>query len=448
MARGCSPLLNALGEPRLLIRSVKSSTGLLLTRVTELDRIGKKKGVIAMGRISMPQGKGSQMHNRRDYGLGEMPKNIDWFRLDENIYLIDKDIREAYQEYFGEALKNYNAKQKRSDRLIDDYYEHIKKSKNGEKLFYEDVLQWGSKEDFEAHPELRDTAKKCLIEYVEGFEDRNPNLKLIGAYIHMDEASPHLHLDYVPVAHGYSRGMATRNSLNRAMREMGFEPEKETKKNNPTKLWKEAERDVFRVICESRGLLVEKERKARGSFSPEEYKELKDKIVGDLEEKVKNAKSARDHYVNEAYSSSKLNDEMKDSNKRLAKSNEDLKRQNNSLKEALDSNLSKLDQQEQDIKKLNKEKVSLKEDIENLEIEYDWLKKQPPKEKIVEVEKVVEVKKDYEEEYKYVHRLLTKFSSFIQAHKKLEDLLFAAIPDVMEDMYAITTPRSRGGRGR
>ena len=172
-----------------------------------------------MGRVSMPQGKGSQLHNRREYEkIGKpIPDNIDVSKSSENIILVDKDIKQAYREIFGEALEQYNAKQKRADRKIEDYCDHIKKSKNGEKLFYEDVVQWGSKEDFQK-PETRERAKEALVKYVEGFEERNPNLKLIGAYIHMDEASPHLHLDYVPVATGYSRGLETRNSLDKAMR--------------------------------------------------------------------------------------------------------------------------------------------------------------------------------------------------------------------------------------
>ena len=234
----------------------------------------------------MPQGKGSQLHNRRDYErIGkEIPKNINQNLTEQNITIIDKDIREAYQEFFGEALQEYNQRQKRADRKIKDYYEHISKSKNGEKLFYEDVLQWGTKEDFKNNPALKETAKECLKEYVESFEERNPNLKLIGAYIHMDEASPHLHLDFVPVAHGYKRGLETRNSLDKAMKEMGYIPEKESRKNNATKLWKENERKYFGDICRSRGLEVEEERHYdRKSLSVEEYKEAKDKMLGEIE---------------------------------------------------------------------------------------------------------------------------------------------------------------------
>lgn len=239
-----------------------------------------------MGRVSMPQGKGSQLHNRREYEkIGRpIPDNIDVSKSSENITLVDKDIRQAYQEIFGEALEKYNGKQKRADRKIESYYDHIQKSKNGEKLFYEDVVQWGSKEDFQ-NPQTRERAKEALVKYVEGFEERNPNLKLIGAYIHMDEASPHLHLDYVPVAHGYSRGLETRNSLDKAMKQMSFQPENESRKNNATKLWKESERAVFGEICRGLGLEVEPERKSnRKSLTVEEYKDARDEMLGDIEQ--------------------------------------------------------------------------------------------------------------------------------------------------------------------
>lgn len=239
-----------------------------------------------MGKVSMPQGKGSQLHNRREYEkIGKpIPDNIDSSKTAENITLVDRDIKEAYREIFGEALDKYNAKQKRADRKIEDYCDHIKKSKNGEKLFYEDVVQWGSKDDFQ-NPQTRERAKEALVKYVEGFEERNPNLKLIGAYIHMDKASPHLHLDYVPVAHGYSRGLSTRNSLDRAMKEMGFAPENESRKNNATKLWKESERSYFGEICRSMGLEVEMERQStRKNLSVEEYKDARDEMLGNIEQ--------------------------------------------------------------------------------------------------------------------------------------------------------------------
>lgn len=238
-----------------------------------------------MGRISMPQGEGSLFHNRREYEKEgkTIPEHITTSKSCENITLVDRDIKQAYAEIFGDALQKYNAKQKRSDRKIADYYEHIQNSKNGEKLFYEDVVQWGSKEDFK-NPQTRKRATEALVEYVHSFEKRNTNLKLIGAYIHLDEASPHLHLDYIPVAYGCSRGLATRNSLDKAMKQMGFVPENESRKDNATKMWQKNERAVFADICRGLGLVVESEQKARGSLSIAEYKKAKDEMIGEIEQ--------------------------------------------------------------------------------------------------------------------------------------------------------------------
>ena len=233
----------------------------------------------------MPQGEGRLFHNRREYEKEgkSIPENIDASKTHENITLIDRDIKQAYEEIFGDALKKYNAKQKRSDRKIADSYEHIKNSKNGEKLFYEDVVQWGSKEDFQ-NPQTKKRATEALVEYVHSFEQRNPNLILIGAYIHLDEASPHLHLDYVPVATGCTRGLETRNSLDKAMKQMGFVPENESRKDNATKMWQKNERAVFGDICRGFGLEVESEQKARGSLSVEEYKKAKDEMLSDIKQ--------------------------------------------------------------------------------------------------------------------------------------------------------------------
>jgi polyhydroxyalkanoate synthesis regulator phasin len=240
-----------------------------------------------MGRVSMPQGKGSQLHNRRGYeSIGrDIPEHIDQKRTHENVTLVDIPIKQAYDELFGEALAAYNAKQRRSDRKIASYYDHVKGLKTGEKLFYEDVVQWGSKDDF-TDEKTRQNAKECLIEYVKGFQERNPNLKLIGAYIHMDEASPHLHLDYIPHAHGYKRGLSVRNSFSRALHEMGFEQDPETRKDNAAVQWKKHERAVFGDICAAHGLEVEEERAARGSLSVDEYKEARDKMLEPIKQEM------------------------------------------------------------------------------------------------------------------------------------------------------------------
>lgn len=231
-----------------------------------------------MGKISMAKGKGSLYHNKREYLKygAELPNNIDANLMKENVILIDENVKNAYDRIFGEALIEYNSKQKRKDRKINDYYDHIKKSKNKEKTFYEHIIQWGSIEDFKRNPKLRKIAKECLIEYVKGFQERNPNIQLVGAYIHMDEASPHLHLDYIPVAAGYKNGLNKRNSLTKALEQQGFKPNNKTKKENSTKEWIKSERNAFTEICKNHNLDVEKEEHStRKNLSVEEYKRAK-----------------------------------------------------------------------------------------------------------------------------------------------------------------------------
>lgn len=242
-----------------------------------------------MGSISMPQGKGSQMHNRRAYQENEWPEHVDQSRTRENVVIRDENLPDAYNRIFGKSINDYNAKQKRDDRKIPDYLDKIRKSKNGEKPFYEDILQWGKRDDFIADPSLREKAKSALIEYAETFQKRNPNLQLIGAYIHMDEASPHLHFDYIPVASGYSRGMQLRNSLDKALKQQGISPQQmdkaEGRKNNRTMAWKARERAAFAEICRERGLVVDPERESdRPNKDVPEYKAMMDEIAAEKEQ--------------------------------------------------------------------------------------------------------------------------------------------------------------------
>lgn len=245
---------------------------------------------IPAGAISMPQGKGSLFHNRREFDRYKngVPDNIDQSRTAENIVVIDRRLEDVYADTFGPAIEAYNATQKRAERRIDGaagYMEKIRTSKNHEKLFYEDIMQWGKKEDFEQHPELRETAKAALLDYARDFQKNNPRLAVVGIYLHMDEASPHLHIDYVPTAGGYKKGIACRNSLDRAMRQMGYKSVSATE--NATKAWKDAQRAAFGEICRAHGLEVSPETPTeRRNLTVPEYKQLKDDIA-DLSQDIK-----------------------------------------------------------------------------------------------------------------------------------------------------------------
>lgn len=116
------------------------------------------------------------------------------------------------KKLFDEALKKYNAKQRRSDRMIENYYEKIRTGKQ-EKPFYEIIVQIGNKDDMGSESEHGELAKTILDEYFQSFEARNPNLYVFSAHLHMDEATPHLHIDFIPFTTGSKRGLETSVSM-------------------------------------------------------------------------------------------------------------------------------------------------------------------------------------------------------------------------------------------
>lgn len=162
-------------------------------------------------------GKGSINHNTRAFSA----KNVDTERSIYNVEFCHAEIEEVYHELFVEALERYNAKQKRNDRKIDNYYEKIRQGKQ-EKLFHEAVFQIGNKDDMNAKSEEGQLAKEILIEFMKDFQKRNPYLHVFSAHLHMDEETPHVHVDFVPVICNSKRGLDTRVSLKGALGEQGF----------------------------------------------------------------------------------------------------------------------------------------------------------------------------------------------------------------------------------
>lgn len=167
--------------------------------------------------ISAMVGKGSVNHNSRKFKA----ENVDADRSHLNIDYCNESIKKVYHELFDEALERYNAKQTRADRKIANYYEKIRSSKQ-EKPFHELILQIGDKENMSAESENGQLARQVLDEYYYGFQERNPNLYVFSAHIHMDEATPHLHIDFVPFTTGSKRGLDTRVSLKQALAAQGF----------------------------------------------------------------------------------------------------------------------------------------------------------------------------------------------------------------------------------
>ena len=148
-------------------------------------------------------------------------ENVDGERSHFNIDYCNENIKKVYHKLFDEALQRYNEKQTRSDRRIDNYYEKIRNSKQ-EKPFHELILQIGDKENMGAWSENGNLARQVLDEYYQQFQKRNPNLYVFSAHLHMDEATPHLHIDFVPYITGSKRGLDTRVSLKSALAAEGF----------------------------------------------------------------------------------------------------------------------------------------------------------------------------------------------------------------------------------
>lgn len=193
--------------------------------------------------ISAMVGKGSVNHNSRKFHA----KNTDPERSDRNIEYCNDDIRDVYHELFDEALSKYNEKQTRNDRIIDNYYEKICSGKQ-EKPFHEIILQIGNRDNCNATSEEGIIAAKILDEYMKGFQQRNPSLRVFSAHLHMDEATPHLHIDFIPFTTGSKRGLDTRVSLKKALGDMGFKGG--TRSETELNQWVTAEKQQLAQVME------------------------------------------------------------------------------------------------------------------------------------------------------------------------------------------------------
>ena len=191
--------------------------------------------------ISAMRGKGSLSHNRRDF----IAENVDSSRTPLNVEYCNEDIRAVYHELFDNALARYNEKQTRKDRVIDDYYEKIRTGKQ-EKLFEELIIQIGNKDDMNASSENGQLARQMLDEYMQSFQQRNPTLRVFSAHLHMDEATPHLHIDFIPFTTGSKRGLETRVSLKKALEALGFAGG--TKSHTELNQWIESEKQALASI--------------------------------------------------------------------------------------------------------------------------------------------------------------------------------------------------------
>ena len=230
--------------------------------------------------ISAMCGKGSLTHNRRDF----IAENVDSSRTPFNVEYRNEDIRAVYHELFDDALARYNEKQTRKDRAIDDYYEKIRMGKQ-EKLFEELIIQIGNKDDMNASSENGQLARQMLDEYMQSFQERNPTLRVFSAHLHMDEATPHLHIDFIPFTTGSKRGLETRVSLKKAMEALGFAGG--TKSHTELNQWIESEKQALASIMARHDIEWEQKGTHEEHLSVLDYKKQeRSKEVATLENQI------------------------------------------------------------------------------------------------------------------------------------------------------------------
>lgn len=317
--------------------------------------------------ISFMNGKGSIGHNTRSF----IADNVDASRTKNNITLIHEDIKQVYHKLFDKALDEYNAKQKRKDRQNKSYYEKISRSKQ-EKLFYEVIVQIGNKDDTGVGSSAAEVATWVLKDYVKMFQLRNPQLYVIGAYIHLDEETPHLHLNFVPWVSGCKRGLETKTSLKAALATRGFASE--GKGNTEWKQWAEAEKDDIAIIMRRYGidwkkknthnqhlsiLDCKKQERAKEVAVLEEklegvqvVLELKEERIESLEKEIENKRAGIQKEQSEAQ---KMLDATKTETQKLQSEGTDLRLKNSELRLEYSENVDKLTDKQKEIESAQKE---------------------------------------------------------------------------------------------
>ena len=200
----------------------------------------------------------------------------------------NENVKDVYHELFDEALAWYNEKQTRSDRRIDDYYEKIRSGKQ-EKPFHEIILQIGDKDNMGAKTENGQLAAKVLDKYMRDFQRRNPTLRVFNAYLHMDEATPHLHIDFVPYTTGSKRGLDTRVSLKQALSALGFKGG--TRRETELNQWVAYEKEQLAAVMLEHGIEWEKKGTHEKHLSVLDFeKKERAKEVAELEQSISDGK--------------------------------------------------------------------------------------------------------------------------------------------------------------
>lgn len=249
----------------------------------------------------------------------------------------DERLPDAYERIFGDAVKRYNERQQRPERRIRNYLQTVMQNARKHAVYEMIIGVYGL-------GATREIKRQILKEFVEGWQQRNPNLELIGAYYHADEqGEPHVHIDYVPVAHGYKRGMDTQTGLARALYEQGFPGKTNDDKTTSQIKWQARENQVLERICNAHGVEVEHPQQDSNvkHLDTDEYKRQQ------LQQEIDDLTDAYLTYSNELLD---IQTDLEDTQRWLQNAR-------NNLKLAIE-----------DVESLKTEKIALKADLGSLEV--------------------------------------------------------------------------------
>ena len=221
---------------------------------------------VTLGKASKPHGANIE-HNNRKF----IAPNVDRTKTHRNITDVCCDVEDTYEHLFGAALGEYNANQKQKCRRIEDYYAHIRDGKR-EESFYELIVQFGDSKTAPCGSRRGEIAVKLLDEYAREFQQRNPRLHVFNSVMHLDEASPHLHIDFIPFyTKPRQRGLRVGVSMKQALIEQGFQPS--GKRQNQLVVWENSERKMMEQILHRHGFEREKMHTKHKHMEVEQYKD-------------------------------------------------------------------------------------------------------------------------------------------------------------------------------
>ena len=291
-------------------------------------------------------------HNNRELTekefMSDAHKHIEREKSKYNIQIFKRDIKDVYHELFDDALNTYNAKQKRKDRKIDDYYKHVQKSKNLD-LQREFIVTVGNKADWEKLSfEEKQEVGEALERYVRDFNERHDNMTIYNAIVHLDEAgAPHAHFNVVPTATGYKNGLAVQPSFRKALEQEGFGPSG----REQFKAFRDAELHRLHEFVHEIGI----DRKAGQTNDIKDMREYKDAM-----EYIENRKSSQ--IVKMQREEQAHEEKMEELNERLRQQEEKFQKRDEAFED-------RKRQQAREIKRINDEIVSKSEELDREMIE-------------------------------------------------------------------------------